>query len=367
MASPTERIPMKIDVHHHIFLPELSKRKAGQNAVVGWKTPEENVPWNIQKSLEAMNKLCVAGAILSYPAGIPENLVDSPFRAAPTCSKGGLRAVDEETRNERNREVVRELNTHAKGLCDAAESEGRFGWFACLPDLRNVEGTLREIAYALDVLHANGVSLSTSYGQGPEAIYIGDDLFDPVWAELDRRGAVVFLHGTQTPSSTPYPHAFLGLPITEVPNETFKAASHLVVTGKKRRYPHVKIILAHCGGSALFLASRVAALSAHMGSELTPEACLEDFGTFYVETALCGHGTTIQLVENMLGRSKILYGTDFPAVSVNTIEWFTKHLAAHYAGDAAALEEVTTGAALRLFPRFQDMANKGIEQSSQGQ
>lgn len=48
------------------------------------------------------------------------------------------------------------------------------------------------------------------------AAYIGDDKYDPVWEELDRRGAVVFLHGTQTPSSTPYPHPFLGLPITEV-------------------------------------------------------------------------------------------------------------------------------------------------------
>lgn len=139
MASPTERIPMKIDVHHHIFLPELSKRKAGQNAAVGWKTPEENVPWNIQKSLDAMNKLRIAGAILSYPAGIPENLVDSPFRAL-TCNEAGLRADNEETRKEKNRGVVRELNTHAKGLCDATESEGRFGWFACLPDLQDVEG-----------------------------------------------------------------------------------------------------------------------------------------------------------------------------------------------------------------------------------
>lgn len=190
-------------------------------------------------------------------------------------------------------------------------------------------GALKEIAYALDVLHADGISLSSSYGQGESAgedstpvklictltkgpVYLGHDSFDAIWAELDRRGAVVFVHGTQTPSSTPYPHDFLGLPVTEVPNETFKAAAHLVVTGKKRRYPNVKIILSHCGGSALVLAPRVAVLAAHMGGTLAPEACLEDFGTFYVETALSGHGTILKLAESTVGRSKVLFGSDFP-------------------------------------------------------
>lgn len=146
-SSPTtmlDRIEMcsaKIDVHHHIFLPELSKHKADQNAKVGWKTPEENMPWSIQKSLEAMEKLGIAGAVLSYPAGVPENLVASPFRHSTGDHNGSAcRDGDTVTRRERNREVVRELNTHAKGLCDRHQSRGRFGWFACLPDLRNVEG-----------------------------------------------------------------------------------------------------------------------------------------------------------------------------------------------------------------------------------
>lgn len=143
-------------------------------------------------------------------------------------------------------------------------------------------------------------------------MYIGNEAFDPIWSELNRRAAVVFIHGTQTPSSTPYPDPFLGLPITEVPNETFKAAAHLVVTGKKRRYRDTKIILAHCGGSALCLASRVAALSAHMGCELTPEECMEDFGTFYVETALSGYGSVLQLTQTTVGRARMLFGTDFP-------------------------------------------------------
>ena len=142
--------------------------------------------------------------------------------------------------------------------------------------------------------------------------YIGDDQFDPIWAELNRRSTVVFLHGAPTPSSTPYPHPFLGLPIVEVPNETFKAAAHLVATGKKRLYRDAKIILSHGGGSALFLAPRVAVLAEHMGCVLSPEQCLEDFSSFYVDTELVGHGSTIQLLESVLGRSNMLFGTDFP-------------------------------------------------------
>jgi hypothetical protein len=46
--------------------------------------------------------------------------------------------------------------------------------------------------------------------------YIGDDIYDPIWSALDARGAIIFIHGTQTPASTPIPHPTLGLPITEV-------------------------------------------------------------------------------------------------------------------------------------------------------
>jgi hypothetical protein len=53
-----------------------------------------------------------------------------------------------------------------------------------------------------------------------------------------------------------------------VPNETFKAAAHLVVTGRKRKYARARIILAHLGGSTPFLAPRVAVLAGHMGCAL---------------------------------------------------------------------------------------------------
>nr|WP_323186232.1 amidohydrolase family protein [Streptomyces sp. NBC_01373] len=68
---------------------------------------------------------------------------------------------------------------------------GRFGTFVSLP-LPDVDGSLEEIGFAFDELDADGVALQ-SHTHG---VYLGDQRLDPVFAELDRRRAVVFLHPT---------------------------------------------------------------------------------------------------------------------------------------------------------------------------
>lgn len=98
-----------------------------------------------------------------------------------------------------------------------------------------------------------------------------------------------------------------------MPNETFKAAAHLVVTGKKRRFARVRIVLAHLGGSTPFLAPRVAALAAHMGCTLAPDACLADFSSFFLDTALAAHESTLGMCT--ISPHRLLFGTDFPGES----------------------------------------------------
>jgi len=118
---------------------------------------------------------------------------------------------------------------------------------------------IEEIRYAFDVLKANGVSITSSHViRSSSAVYLGDPIFDPIWEELNARRAAVFLHGAQTRPERPDPHNFLGVPIVEVPHETFKAAASLVVSGRKRKYPDINFVLAHLGGSTPFLAPRVA-------------------------------------------------------------------------------------------------------------
>ncbi|KAK7470561.1 hypothetical protein VKT23_001985 [Stygiomarasmius scandens] len=318
----------RIDVHHHFF-PSTFLDKAKSSQSVGWCTPSENLPWTPEISLRAMDESNIDIAILSWPA----------------ISSGEI--------GQDNRDKARKLNLMVKEIC--GKYTGRFGFFATLPFIDDVEGALSEITYALDTLGAQGIAMPSSCGIGDAAKYVGDDLYDPIWAELDKRSAVVHLHGAQTPSSTPFPHPFLGIPVVEVPNETFKAASHLVVTGRKRKYANVKIVLAHMGGSTPFLCSRVAVLSRHMGCELSPDEIIQDFKTFYFDTALSAHESTLGMMKTFVSRDRLLFGTDFPAISTEMAGWYTKNLEDFYADDKDALDDVMYKNALKLFPRLMDV------------
>ena len=66
---------------------------------------------------------------------------------------------------------------------------GRFGLFATLPMI-DIDVTLQEIAYAFDTLKADGVGLQTNYGDK----WLGDPVYRPVFDELNRRKALVYVH-----------------------------------------------------------------------------------------------------------------------------------------------------------------------------
>jgi predicted TIM-barrel fold metal-dependent hydrolase len=330
MSSPESALtsPLRrIDFHQH-FIPDIATQYVtGVGADTGWIFPPENSPWSPELSLSFMDQLGVSTAILSL-----------------TGSPGG------DGVGKANRAFARQLNLIAHRV--VSEHPGRFGFFANIPIPTDTEAALEELAFALDELDADGVNLTSSYGAGNDARYVADDAFDPIWEELDRRAALVFIHGEQTPSSTRYPSALVPIPVGEVPNETYKAAAHLVTSGKKRRYANLKIVLSHAGGSTPYLASRVAVLSRHQGCELTPEEIIDDFRTFYYDTALAGFETNLIALESFVQPDRIVFGTDFPAVSLEMAEWYTRHVDEYFTNRQDDLERLMYVNALALLPRL---------------
>lgn len=112
MSSNIKAFPARIDCHHHVFPTNLALAPK-PNPKMGWKMPEENMPWSPELSLKAMEAMDVEMAILSYPPGVPSG--DS--------------------------KLIRNANIDLREICD--KNPGKFGFFGCLGDLRNVKGNSR--------------------------------------------------------------------------------------------------------------------------------------------------------------------------------------------------------------------------------
>ncbi|KAH2825275.1 hypothetical protein KXV85_011130, partial [Aspergillus fumigatus] len=178
-ASEMRIIPMSftIDVHHHI-LPDVFWRATNDaHSPVGGITP---APWSKESTLSYMDDAGIDIAITSI-------------------STPGVHMGDDA----KARDLARRVNEISAGLIQ--ERPDRFGGFAALP-LPDVDGALKELEYGLDVLQLDGVVLFSN----ARGIYLGDARFRPLFDELERRKAVVFVHPTASPDSAA--RASLGLP-----------------------------------------------------------------------------------------------------------------------------------------------------------
>lgn len=218
-----------IDVHHHIVPRQYAKAldELGVRKGLGVQLPH----WDIAKSLHVMDQHGIATSVLSISApGVHFADHDPTGRIAVALSR---------RMNEFCAELIR-------------DHPGRFGAFATLP-LPDVDAALAELAYSLDDLALHGVILLSNY----DGYYLGDPRFDALFAELDRRGAVVFIHPQSPPGQE---HSHLGLPeaMLDVCFDTTRTAFSLIVNGVTKRYPAIRFILAHAGGAVPYLAGRVA-------------------------------------------------------------------------------------------------------------
>ncbi|MDQ2762212.1 MAG: amidohydrolase, partial [Pseudomonadota bacterium] len=244
--------PFRIDVHHHITPPTWLK--AVKQAKLD-NPPMAN--WSPEKSLEDMDKGGVATAITS-----------------PTTPQLGFLPAADAAR------IARESNEFARKL--ANDHRGRFGVFAMLP-MPYIDESLKEIAYALDTLHADGIGIMTSYGDK----WLGYAQFQPVFDELNRRKAVVYTHPTGPNCCV---NLVQGVPASAVEYgaDTTRTIINLIFSGASTRYADIDFIFSHGGGVLTAVAERLQIQMVNTppyAGKVTPAQVEHELNRFFYDTA----------------------------------------------------------------------------------
>jgi predicted TIM-barrel fold metal-dependent hydrolase len=309
-----------LDVHHHI-LPDFFWRATNEsdNPVGGIAPP----PWSKESALTFMDDAEIDIAITSI-------------------STPGVHMGDDAVA----RDLARRVNEFAAELID--EHPDRFGAYAALP-LPDVEGALRELEYALDVLKLDGVVLFSN----ARGIYLGDQRFKPLFDELERRGAVVFVHPTLSPDATAHS---LGLPDTliDFTADTTRAVAQLHYSNTFARTPNVTYIFSHAGGTIPYLATRFAVvdeMNVIAGAEERGTAA-DTFRRFYWDTAISWRPAILQMLRSVVGVGQVLFGSDYPYLRRDLAVACRREVQSSPELNEEERRNVLAGNGLTLFPRI---------------
>jgi predicted TIM-barrel fold metal-dependent hydrolase len=228
------------------------------------------------------------------------------------------------------RRICRECNT--AGADAKTRYPDRFGFWASLP-LPDVDSSLEELAYAFDELDADGVVVETNV----HGYYLGHRKNEPVWAELNRRHAIVFLHPT-TPCSLQHqatgpagchkaaPLPEFANPIFEFFFDTARAVINLFYSGTIARYPNITYIIPHAGGCLPPLIERFSRFGRAIVGSAVDESVTPDFvkeklkRNFYFDMAGTAWPDQVPALLAYVERNQVLYGSDYPFTPVEYVE-----------------------------------------------
>jgi predicted TIM-barrel fold metal-dependent hydrolase len=313
-------IVRRVDVHHHFYPPEYLRALeqlpgGGSGAVFPAVTK-----WVPARTVEEMDKHKVQTAILSL-------------------SPPGPRIHDIEG----NRKLARLCNDYGAQM--ARDNPGRFGLFAAMP-MPDVDGTLREIEYALDTLKADGIGLMTSYGDN----WVGDPRYDAVFEELNRRKALVYIHPLAADCSLDL-MAWVPDPLIEYPHDTSRAILSLMFSGTLARLPDIRFIFCHGGGTIPMLAGRIS----HSGSnrkflDRVPKGIDYELRKLHYDIALAAFKPSLAALLAYVPVSQVLLGSDFPFSSIGASVEGLEAMGL----PAETIDAIYGTNAARLMPRLKD-------------
>jgi 6-methylsalicylate decarboxylase len=321
-------VTFTVDIHHHM-LPDFFWRATneGDHPVGGIAPP----PWSRASTLSFLDDAGIDVAVTSVSTPGVHTGDDTAARVlARRC-------------NELAAEMIR-------------DRPDRFGGFACLP-LPDVDGALAELAYALDDLRLDGVVLFSN----ARGTYLGDTRFTPLFDELQRRRAVVFVH--PNPSPDPSAHA-LGLPdsLIDFTADTTRAIAQLHYSNTFARTPDVTFVFSHAGGTVPYLAGRfciVDEMRVIPGAEARATAA-ETFRRLYWDTALSWNNQVLRMLRDVAGIDRVLFGSDYPYLCRDLAVSCRQYIEANPELSTSERTAVLGGTATKLIPRLAGLRSRSV-------
>lgn len=303
----------RIDVHHHVVPAKYME------AVAGNRIGSKPRPWSPEISLAEMDRNGIDTAIVSIV-------------------QPGVWFKDN---RELSRSMARDVNELGARMMQ--DHPGRFGFWAAIP-LPNIDDSLREIEYAFDTLKADGIGLMTSFGPH----YLGDPAFAPIYEELDRRKAVIYIH-PQTPDCCRGIADDMDASSIEYATDTTRAIGSVVFSGTASRYRNIRWIWSHSGGTMPFLLSRFEVQDKNTKDRARiPDGAIAELKRFYYDTAQGNHKGALEALLALAPVSQVLFGTDYP---LRNAREEVEALAA-FGFSPADLAAIQRGNATRLLPRL---------------
>ena len=309
----------KIDVHFHL-IPQFFRDAIYET---GFMLATAAYPeWSPGLALELMDKHEIAVAIASAVWPGAEFLPGDKAAA-----------------------FARRCNEYAADLI--ARHPRRFGCFGLLP-MHDTDAAIAEAQFCLEMLHFEGIGLFASYGER----FLGDPFFDPLMSYLNSVKAVVHVHPSLHPSSRTLRLQWPGW-LVEYVFDTTRAAVNLIFSGTRARFPGIRFILAHAGGTAPYLALRLelAPMIEASLQSVSPDDIRAGLRSFWYDSALASGPEVLGALSHVTTQEHILFGSDWPFCNDRVVAQEIGLLAAPGPLARDAMTVIARDNAIALFPK----------------
>jgi aminocarboxymuconate-semialdehyde decarboxylase len=279
---------MRIDVHAHYFPREyvetIGRLLGAEHVRPALSAPGANL--GVSERLALMDSAGIDLQVLSAS-------LLQPYGADPAASAAAARFGND---------------LYAE-LCQRHPE--RFVALGAVP-LPHVDAAIAEAARCLDTLGFRGITTGCSVAGRP----LDDPAFEPFWAELDRRGALLFLH----PMGIGFGDELAAYGLTWMIGALFEdtvATLRLVLGGVTTRYPRIRVLVPHLGGTLPFMMGRIGRATA-AERERTGRPPLYFEGSLRENLRHCWYDTVnlepaaLRCACDVLGYERLVLGTDFP-------------------------------------------------------